>query len=357
MTGLCNAVIIALCLFSLQMETVQVSPDRRGFQLTPSGRRFIPWGFNYDHDERGRLIEDYWVGEWSKIEGDFLEMKGLGANVVRVHLQFGRFMDGPDRPDRRSLRQLRRLVELAERLGIYLDITGLGCYHRHEVPTWYDKLSEGERWEAQSVFWEAVAATCADSPAVFCYDLMNEPVAPGEKRRDDWLGPAFAGKHFVQFIALETKGRKRTEIARQWIRRLVAAIRRYDRQHLITVGLVPWSLDRPGLTSGFVPERIADELDFIAVHIYPEKGKVDRAVEMLRAFSVGKPVLVEEMFPLRCSVEELEEFIDRSKGIAAGWLGFYWGRTPEEYRQSEEIRDRLMLRWLDLFQRKRLEIP
>ena len=44
--------------------------------------------------------------------------------------------------------------------------------------------------------------------------------------------------------------------------------------HLVTVGLVPWSLDRPGITSGFVPMEIVSELDFIAVHLYPEKGKV-----------------------------------------------------------------------------------
>lgn len=238
-----------------------------------------------------------------------------------------------------------------------MDITGLGCYHRHEIPPWYDKLSEAERWEAQAAFWEAVAATCVDSPAVFCYDLMNEPVVPGGKRRKDWLGPAFAGKYFVQFIALETRGRDRTEIAREWIHTMVNAIRRHDERHLITVGLVPWSLDRPGLTSGFVPERIANELDFISVHIYPEKGKVEEALETLRGFSVGKPVLIEEMFPLRCSVEELEEFIDRSRGIAAGWIGFYWGKTAEECKRDGSLRDILMLRWLNLFQRYARNFP
>ena len=28
----------------------------------------------------------------------------------------------------------------------------------------------------QARFWEAVAATCRNRPAVFCYDLMNEPI-------------------------------------------------------------------------------------------------------------------------------------------------------------------------------------
>ena len=81
---------------------------------------------------------------------------------------------------------------------------------------------------------------------------MNEPVVPGGQRKPgDWLGPPFAGKHFVQVITLDQRGRPRPEIAREWIHGLVQAIRKHDRKHLVTVGLVDWSLDRPGLTSGF----------------------------------------------------------------------------------------------------------
>ena len=40
------------------MERIVVSADRRGFVRTPSQRSFTPWGFNYDHDAPGRLIED-----------------------------------------------------------------------------------------------------------------------------------------------------------------------------------------------------------------------------------------------------------------------------------------------------------
>jgi hypothetical protein len=334
------------------LERVRISKDGRGFSLAKSGRKFTPWGFNYDHDGPGRLIEDYWHKEWKAVVEDFREMKQLGANVVRVHLQFGRFMKSPSEPNAESLRQLGRLVTLAEETKLYLDLTGLGCYHKKDVPAWYDALDEQSRWAAQARFWEAVARQCAKSPAVFCYDLMNEPVVPGGRgKRKDWLGPAFAGKHFVQFIALETKGRKRHEIARAWIHTLVTAIRKHDKRHLITVGLVPWSLDRPGLTSGFIPKEIAKELDFLAVHIYPETGKRDKALETLRGFDVGKPVVIEEMFPLKCSAAELETFIKESRKHAAGWIGFYWGKTPAELRKSGTIGDAITRSWLELFQR------
>ncbi|HIQ19751.1 MAG TPA: hypothetical protein EYH34_00740 [Planctomycetes bacterium] len=334
-------------------EWVRVADDRRSFLLEPSGRPFVPWGFNYDHDRRGRLIEDYWHQEWATVEADFEEMKQLGANVVRIHLQFGKFMDGPDKPNERSLAQLAKLVTLAARTGLYLDLTGLGCYHKQDVPPWYDKLGEQPRWEAQAAFWSAIAQICADSPAIFCYDLMNEPVVPGNKVRNDWLGPPLGDKHFVQFITLSAADRPRHEVAQAWIARLVRAIRQHDRRHLITVGLVPWSLDRPGLTSGFIPEKVSGELDFIAMHIYPRKGKVNEAIETLKGFAtVGKPVVIEEIFPLKCSIEEATDFLDRSRKYTTGWISFYWGKSLEEYREGGTIVDSIMLRWLEVFQER-----
>lgn len=344
--------------FAADLEWVRVADDNRSFVLAESGQEFVPWGFNYDHQEgSGRLLEDYWDNEWGAVEEDFQEMKQLGANVVRIHLQFGAFMQAAEKPNTHALDQLSRLVKLAEQRGLHLDLTGLGCYHKQDVPPWYDELDEQERWKAQAAFWEAVAARCAGSPAIFCYDLMNEPVVPGDKPRDDWLGGAFGDKHFVQFITLSAAGRPRHEIAKQWIGRLVAAIRKHDRRHLITVGLVPWSLDRPGLSSGFIPEKVTADLDFIAMHIYPENDKIDEAIETLKGFAaVGKPVVIEEIFPLKCDAKQLGEFIDRSQDHATGWIGFYWGKTPDQYRPATTIRDAIVLSWFELFQEKRQRI-
>lgn len=338
----------------LATDQVRVSPDGRGFVLHPSGRAFVPWGFNYDHDEAGRLIEDYWDGEWPKVEQDFREMKELGANVVRVHLQFGRFMNSETEANTNALVRYAQLLRLAERTGLCLDVTGLGCYHRQDVPPWYDALDEGRRWATQANFWRAVARVGRNSPAIFCYDLMNEPVAPHKTGvGKEWLGPPFAGKHFVQWISREGRGRERPEVARAWIRQLAGAIREVDPNHLVTVGLVDWSLPRPGLDSAFHPAVIAPELDFLSVHLYPENGKVSEAIETLKLFNVGKPVVIEETFPLKCSREEFDDFFQRSKAHAAGWIGFYWGRTVEECRRSREMTDAFMLGWLEWFQQRR----
>ncbi len=351
--------LIAASLSSLraeQLEWIRVSEVGKSFVTQPSKQKFVPWGFNYDHDERekGRLLEDYWLAEWDKIESDFREIKQLGANVVRIHLQFGKFMDTADRPNATNLAQLTKLLNLAETTGLYLDLTGLACYHKQDVPAWYDALEEAARWNAQANFWEAIAAQCKASPAVFCYDLMNEPIVPGgSDKQERWLVGELGGKFFVQFITRERASRERPDIARQWIDRLVTAIRRHDERHLITVGLIPNPPTRPGQLSGFLPGEIAGRLDFLAIHMYPHTGKIDEALQTVRGFDVGKPIVIEEMFPLHCSADELGRFIDQSKGTAAGWIGFYWGKTPDEYRRSNKPSDVLTLKWLELFQAKR----
>ena len=147
-----------------EMEWIRVSEKGTGFVYETSGRPFVAWGLNYDHDTQGRLLEDYWEKEWPKVEEDFRAMKRLGANVVRIHLQVGRFLDSAETSNEASLARLGRLVALAEQTHLYLDITGLGCYRKQDVPAWYDRLSEDGRWKAQARFWEAVAGRWPRAP-------------------------------------------------------------------------------------------------------------------------------------------------------------------------------------------------
>ena len=350
-TCLIIAPLLNPCLAHGQPKLEWIRCKQTNFVTADSDQIFKPHGFNYDHDAAGMLIEDYWHHDWHRVAEDFAEMKQLGANVVRIHLQFGKFMSSADKPVEKELRQLAKLLELAEQTGLYLDVTGLGCYHKPDVPGWYDELDEAARWQAQCRFWQAVAEVCRDSPAVFCYDLMNEPVVAGAPRtKAEWLGPPFAEKHFVQFISLDAAGRTRPDVALAWIEQLTAAIRAVDSRHLITVGLVDWSLDRPGLTSGFIPEKVCGPLDFVSVHLYPESGKLETASETLKGFSIGKPLVLEETYPLHCSTEELIEFLGKNRDVLNGTISFYWGETPADLKQTPTLRAALMSKWLEHFQ-------
>ncbi len=337
---------------------IRPSTDGSHFVREDSGERFTAWGFNYDHDRSMRLLEDYWVDEWQTVLEDLLEMKQLGANAVRIHLQVARFMKSPTETNEVSLAQLKRLVEYSQEIGLYLDLTGLGCYLKKEVPPWYDALDEEGRWIVQGLFWESIAKVCAEFPSVLCYDLMNEPILPGEgEKAAEWLAGEFAGMCFVQRLTLDLAGRTREQVAKSWVDKLVAAIRKHDTRHMITVGVIPWNYTFPGAKPIFYSKEVSENLDYVSVHFYPKKGDVENALKALSAYDIGKPLVVEEMFPLECSQEDLAAFIEGSRDRVDGYFGFYWGKTFEEYGQkSNDVASELTRNWLLYFKNKAFEI-
>lgn len=332
------------------LEWIRVSDDGTHLVGANSGRRIVLWGVNYDHDsQNSRLLEDYWGKEWDTVVQDFQEIKALNTNVVRIHLQVARFMDSPDTPNVVNLKRLGRLVQLAENTGLYLDVTGLGCYHKQDVPAWYDALDEKGRWDVQARFWKAVAKVCQHSPAVFCYDLMNEPILPGKDRETEWLTGELEGKYFVQRISLDLAGRTRQKVARDWVARMISAIREVDKRHLITVGVIPWALVFKGARPLFHSAQVGESLDFVSVHFYPDKDDVAATLAALSVYEVGKPLIIEEMFPLKCSLEEMRRFIEGSRRHVDGWISFYWGATIEENEKAGDIKGAIIAKWLHEF--------
>ena len=70
-----------------------------------------------------------------------------------------------------------------------------------------------------------------------------------------------------------------------------------------------------------------------------------------KIFDVGKPLVIEEVFPLTATAKELGVFIERSRPIADGWIGFYWGKTIQEMEDEPGPFDKSMLAWLELFRK------
>ncbi len=328
---------------------IRTSPDKTHFVGDGTGQRFVPWGFNYDHDEAGQILEDYWTSDWAKVTNDFREMKTLGANVVRVSPQLCCLMKSPEQPDETNLTRLGMLVRCAEENGLYLDVTGLGYYHKGEVPA-YEAMDESARWKVQARCWRAVAEVCKDSPAIFCYDLMNEPIPSGD-RHDTWLaGEPMGGFYFVQRLTTDMRGRTEAEVAKEWITEMSAAIRAVDQRHMITVGLACWEETfGPGARSAFCDPEVSAALDFLSVHYYPRQGKLDEDLAILKHYETGKPLVIEEIFPLSADAETTAEFIRRSKLEANGWISFYWGKTPEEYDHEPGIKAAVTGNWLRHF--------
>lgn len=326
---------------AVEMEVVGIAPNKKGFILLPSADRYVPWGHNYASvDILERLAKDP-----ARVARDFTEMKAAGSTVSRIHPEMPRILTAPDKVNQQALDELKQLLRIAENTGIYLKITGLACYKIDNRLAWYDSMDEKDRWKTQAFFWETIARTCAESPAVFAYDLVNEPVAFG-KQADGWYMGRMGDVEFCQRLSLNQDNRQGDEIFREWTKRMITSIRKHDQTHLITMGMLPF----PGAYTATV-----QDLDFVSPHLYPKSGKVDDEIKLLQKFDWGKPIVIGETFPLSCGVDDERDFLLKSRDFAHGWIGHWPDEPPAELAELKKagkatIQNAIWLSWVDLFQ-------
>lgn len=320
----------------------KISLNSNGVFVDTNGNSFYPWGLNYTNPENVGLIEDNWINPdvWNTISNDFVEMKALNANVVRIHLQFNKFMNGPEEPNEESLNKLLELVNLAESKKLYLDITGLAAYRKSDSPIWYDNLDDNDRWKAQEFFWKSVANKVGNHNAVFAFNLMNEPVVSvgcTNINDCDWLvGNGFGGFHFIQNIS-RNPSRQFGQTIKEWIGQMSNAIRSEDNTTPITVGFLPL---------GDVAQ-FQDDLDFVSIHIYPISDKINESVNFVNN-NLTTPLIIEETSNLNCSIDELTDFLDQVEGKNHGLMGHYHG-SPINELSSFQFNDALRKQFLNMF--------
>ena len=334
------------------MEMVRISDDGKGFVLADSNAPFVPWGFNFI-GEFGRVFDEYWEDDWAGVEEDFRYMQKLDANAVRVYMQFGTYMKTAEEVDPAAIKRLQRLLDLAQDCGLRLDLVGLGCYRLKRIPPWYDKLSEADRWKAQARFWEAIAKACAGHPAVFCYDLMNEPVITRPKEGEHpWVLGELVGLYFTQRICNDPGDRDSRDIAEAWVKKMTGAIRKHDPDRLITVGAIPWALTFPKAKPLFYSPRVARHLDFVEVHFYPKSGEIEKAIKAVAVYDIGKPLVIGETFPLNCTVKEIDQFVNGVSPLVDGWMSHYFGTSIEEHAAGAKPGGKMVAEFLKYWQEK-----
>lgn len=314
-----------------------------GSSFTDGSLPFTPWGLNYTHTDPTGLIEDRWDQEstWSTIDEDFKEMKSFGMNIVRIHLQTHNYLESPSEVKEESITQLLRLVDIAEKYGLYLDVTGLASYRKSDDPSWYRNLDETGRWTAHETFWKAIAEALTGKDVIFAYNLMNEPVSV-IGTETDWLpGDGFGGFHFVQRISLDSNGRPAVQIMRDWMDKLSDAIRIHDSTTPITVGFLPLG----------TPTVYSDHITFISAHLYPRADDITDAQDFIDRNQSGTPLLLEETSTLYMGAEELGDFLveNLEAGKIAGVISHYDGKTLAEKAASSTIQDAVRKAWLEQF--------
>ncbi len=72
----------------------------------------------------------------------------------------------------------------------------------------------------------------------------------------------------------------------------------------------------------------------------------------LEVYKTGKPLVIEEIFPLGAGVGETAEFIEAAREDVNGWISFYWGKKADEYTAEEGIKGALIGEWLRYFRKE-----
>lgn len=381
------------------LDKVRLSSDGRHL-VTTDGQPFVAFGVNYYRPGTGWAPQVWKQFDRDASQRDFERLRDLGGNCVRIFLTFGSFYTEPGRLDPDGLAKFDQFLELAEATGIYVHPTGPD--HWEGLPEWArgDRIADDRVLEALESFWRLFAARYRGRTVLLGYDLLNEPEVRWDSpvmrvKWNRWLEQQYGtaghlaatwqiSENSIQFGAIgppEPKDapgdrrlldyqRFREELADDWTRRQVAAIKSVDPDALVTVGLIQWSV--PSLLpvvshySGFRPERQAQFLDFLSVHFYPldrgayeYSGDEEEARNLAYLESVvrevalpGKPVVIGEFgwygggqprfdqgrHPAATEEQQARwcrRLVETTAGLATGWLNWGFHDHPQAGDVSE----------------------
>ncbi len=370
---------------------IKVHKDNWNFINSETDDIFVPFGSNYFDPETGWAPKLWKMFDKARVQDHFSKMADIGVNVARIFTTTASFQPKADIIPNESLQKLDTMIEIAEKYGIRLILTGPD--HWEGAPDYWspDKYASESALEALEFFWHEIAGRYKDEKTIFSWDLLNEP----EVR---WNSEAMTQKW--RFWILEKYGDHRSlldswgslnenetienaqippdkidagdqrlhdyqlfreHVAHEWTRRQVEAIKAVDNNHPATVGLIQWSFPllrapwgekahQPSRYAAFNPIKLALILDYVCVHFYPILGDpgepelFERNTHYLQAVAnycyAGKPVVIEEYgwhgggeMDGKFRTEEYQSnwntnVVKSTLDLASGWLVWAYADTP-----------------------------
>ncbi|MEV5241420.1 cellulase family glycosylhydrolase [Streptomyces cinnamoneus] len=318
--------------------------DERGRVLTLRG-----WNLA-DKDHRGEdALADI-------TERSLRDLSANGFNFARLAVFWDDLEPRPGHYSERYLRRIERILDWAQRhrirvvIDAHQDIYGPAFGNHRGIPEWatrtdglpytphpddwfaeyfepavqaaFEHLYEdADLRRAQARMWQVLAGRLAHHPAVFGYDLINEPMGrmrPGEDM--------FAAARRIEA----------TQITPMY-NRIAEAIRRVDGRHWLFVEPTPAAGE--GRPTGL--GRVDDRKVVYAPHFYNaamEAGRdYDPASGWLQAYEAAivhyprrerVPVVVGEWGPLNSSLPNMARFYEETLASTAryssGWASWQW---------------------------------
>ena len=260
--------------------------------------------------ERFTLGVNYWPRRkamrfWAdfdraEVREEFSVIAELGLHVVRIFLLWDDWQPAPDRVSTARLNDLVAVADIADELGLGLDVTFFTGHmsgpnwapgwlvggddrpggrlvvtsHRYIDGGYRNPYIDATALAAQRLQLGEVVRVMADHPAIWMWNLGNEPDLFG-RPPDHRAG-------------------------RTWVSEMVELVRRHDDRHPVTCGLHAESLIAD---VGFRPGEVFGEVDVAVMHAYPQyvdwgREPLDPAVVpfacALTSTLAGRPVLMEE---------------------------------------------------------------
>lgn len=377
-----------------EVPFVELDPSNPlNFREQGARRPIVMVGVNYFDHETGWAPKLWQKFDEGRVQQQLRMLKEQGFNSIRVFLTYESFHREAGKIDPEGEAKFRKLLAMCRELGIY--VMPSGPDHWEGTPDWRkkgDRFADETLLKADEAWWTAFAERFKDEPALWAYDLYNEPMigwdSPAMKARwNEWLNREYGS---VERIAAAWKRpanevgttgdiavpppqaalndgrlydyqRFREFIADEWTRRMAEAIRSADKRHLITVGNIQWAapimIGEVKHYAGFNPRSNARYVDFTTIHFYPidqprpcdspEGLMVNRVYleAVLHLCSVGKPLLLGEFNwyggntethkgwnlppkPPEHQVEWCQELLDIGKGRLCGYLNWAFADTP-----------------------------
>ncbi len=273
------------------MQLIQVHPSGWGFCERDGKTTFTPWGCNYYDPETGWSPQIWARFDAGRVRAQLADIRAIGGNVIRVFASTRQLLASPTRTRRAGIAKMERMLALAADAGLRVIWSGPNNWEGN--PRWWREAAAYEGYvrpdliRAQQTAWRGLAAAMRGHPALFAYELHNEPFAPWHRTpalQAAWRAwrarqarraparvpspaPPLQWDWSAEFQAF------REHIARHYAARMVDAIRSADSTHLVTIGLhqksAPFDWYPPDPYAAFNPHGLADLVDYTSLHFYP----------------------------------------------------------------------------------------
>lgn len=182
----------------------------------------------------------------SQIAEDFKIIKDLNLNTIRIFLSYEDFKIGKE--SNLKLKRLRSLLDTAEKADLQVMVTLFDFYGDYGI----------QDWTLTNAYLKNVVEKIKDHPAVFAWDIKNEPD-----------------------LDYESRGKLNVEA---WLSQTIGRIKEMDSIHPVTIG---WS-------TATAAEALEDQVDIISYHYYQDLEELSETHKKLKS-TTKKPIILQEV--------------------------------------------------------------